>query len=128
MYHYKVLEEKMGIILVILYSIIGSLGMVLIRLGGITSNVLIEQLNVRFNISILLLIGILVYFISFFLWMIILQKFNLTFISPIAYGLTFLFTSLFSYFLLGEVIIGIQYIGVILIIIGVVIISVFKKS
>ncbi|WP_195980090.1 EamA family transporter [Clostridium butyricum] len=118
----------MGIILVILYSIIGSLGMVLIRLGGITSNVLIEQLNVRFNISILLLIGILVYFISFFLWMIILQKFNLTFISPIAYGLTFLFTSLFSYFLLGEVIIGIQYIGVILIIIGVVIISVFKKS
>lgn len=117
----------MGIVLTFIYAIIGSLGMVLIRLGGLKSNVTFVQGNINLNISTIFIIGFLLYCISFLLWLIILQKFNLTYISPIAYGITFITTSIFSYFLLGEIISGIQYFGVILIILGVIIISFSKK-
>lgn len=118
----------MGIILTFIYAVIGSLGMVLIRLGGLESGLIFVQGNINLSINTTFLIGFLLYFISFFLWLIILQKFNVTYISPIAYGITFITTSVFSYFLLGEVISGRQYVGVILIILGVIIVSFSKKS
>lgn len=118
----------MGIILTLIYAVIGSLGMVLIRMGGINSNFIFFQGNINISVSNILLIGFMLYFISFFLWIIILQKFNLTYISPISYGITFIATSIFSNILLHETIYGKQYIGVILIIIGVIIISCSKRK
>lgn len=118
----------MGIILILLYSVIGSSGMVLIRLGGINSNLQLINGNINISINIIFILGFLLYFISFFLWLIILQKFKLTYISPITYGITFIITSILSYFLLNEAICGTQYLGVALIIIGVCIISFSKKK
>lgn len=117
----------MKFILILAYAVIGSLGMVLIRLGGINSNLLCIQNNINISISITFIIGFLLYFISFSLFLIIIQKFNLIFFSPISYGIIFVITSIFSYFLLDEVISGIQYLGACIIIIGVIIIS-FSKS
>lgn len=110
-------------ILMLIYAAIGSLGMVLIRLGGSKSSLLFYQGNINININITLLVGFLFYIASFLLCLIILQKLNLVYFSAISYGITFIITSILSYILLGEVISGIQYFGVVLIIIGVVIIS-----
>lgn len=118
----------MNIILVFIYSIISSYGMVLIRVGGLKSKFEIYNNNINVGINISLLIGAVLYLVSFFLWMIILQKFKLTYISPIVYGLTFICTSIFSYYLLGEVIHGVQYLGVIFIILGVIITSLSRKN
>jgi EamA-like transporter family. len=80
------------------------------------------------SISLVLIVGFILYVVTFFLWLIILQKFNITFVSPIAYGIAFIMICIISYFLLGEMISGIQYLGVILIIIGVLIMSITNKN
>lgn len=115
-------------ILMLIYAVIGSLGMVLIRLGGSKSSSLFNQSNINMSINITLLVGFLFYIASFLLCLIILQKLNLVYFSAISYGITFIITSILSYILLGEVVSGIQYLGVGLIIMGVVIISFSKKN
>ncbi|MBE6089732.1 MAG: hypothetical protein E7206_17205 [Clostridium beijerinckii] len=117
----------MKFILILIYAVIGSLGMVLIKFGGGKSNLLFVQNNINMSINIIFVIGFLLYFISFSLSLIIVQRFNLTYFSPISYGITFVITAIFSYFLLGEVISGMQCFGVGIIIMGVIIILFSKK-
>lgn len=118
----------MGIVLVIVYAIISAFGMVLLRIGSVQSNFGFVQGNISMNISIALVIGFVLYVITFFLWLIILQKFKLTYVSPVAYGIAFIMICIISYFLLGEVISTIQYFGVVLIIVGVIIMSISKTQ
>lgn len=117
----------MKFILILVYAVIGSLGMVLIRLGGINSTLLFAKNSINMSINIVFIIGFLLYLVSFSLCLIIIQKFNLTYFSPISYGITFVITAICSYFLLGEVISKIQYVGAFIIIIGVIIISLSKS-
>lgn len=72
----------MNYILVILYLLLSAFGMVLIKLGG--SNTKINFTNRAFglHIDLWLVGGIMFYLLSFFLWIIILQKFKLSYISP----------------------------------------------
>lgn len=118
----------MGIILILVYAIISAFGMVLLRIGSVQSNLSFVQGNLNMSISTVLMIGFVLYVITFFLWLVILQKFNLTYVSPVAYGIAFIMICIISYFLLGETISGIQYCGVVLVIIGVIIISFSKKE
>jgi EamA-like transporter family. len=118
----------MGIILILVYAIISAFGMVLLRIGSVQSTLSVVQGNFNMSISLVLIVGFILYVVTFFLWLIILQKFNITFVSPIAYGIAFIMICIISYFLLGEMISGIQYLGVILIIIGVLIMSITNKN
>ena len=74
------------------------------------------------------LLGIVFYLLSFILWMFILQLFNLTYISPVAYGITYIFIMIFSFIFLNERISKEQIIGVFLIIIGILIASIKKTE
>ena len=118
----------MGIILILIYAIISAFGMVLLRMGSVQSDFGFVQGNLNMSISTVLVIGFILYVITFFLWLIILQKYNLTYASPVAYGIAFIMICIISYFLLGEVISVMQYFGVILIVIGVIISSFPKKE
>ena len=118
----------MDIILILVYAIISGLGMVLLRMGSVESNFNLIEGNLTMSINPILVAGFILYVITFFLWLIILQKFNLTYVSPVAYGIAFIAICIISYFLLGEVITGVQYLGVLLIIFGVVVTSMPEKN
>lgn len=87
-------------ILLVIYVLFSSLGMVLIKKGG--SKSLISLTSKKFEISLtwIVVLGLVMYLVSFVLWIAILQLFPLTYISPIAYGLVFISIAVFSYYIL----------------------------
>lgn len=114
-------------ILLLLYVLTSSLGMVFIKKGGTNTSFSLDKGNFQIQLSWLILCGIIIYLLSFILWMIILQLFNLTYISPVAYGIVYIFIIIFSYILLNESIHKQQLIGAALIIVGIFIAS-YKHS
>lgn len=113
-------------ILLLIYILASAAGMVLIKKGGKDTSFTIGIDKVQIQISWIILCGIILYLVSFVLWMYILQLFNLTYISPVAYGITYIFIMLFSYLFLNETIQKGQLAGVAFIILGIFLAS-YKK-
>lgn len=113
-------------ILLIIYVLASSFGMVLIKKGGANTSISFSRDIFGLQVSWGLLFGIVFYLISFILWMFILQMFNLTYISPVAYGITYIFIIFFSKLFLSERISKYQIIGVVLIVSGIFIASLKK--
>lgn len=111
-------------LLLLVYSVFSALGMVLIKKGGKRSGVSNLDKRLTINLDYKLFIGILLYIISFILWILILQIFPIVYISPIGYGLNFIFTAIFAFIFLGEKVNSKEIIGVVTIIIGVILVSV----
>lgn len=93
--------------------------MVLIKKGGSSSKFVINKSDLGIQISWIFILGIMLYILSFLLWIYILQQFQLTYISPVAYGLSFIFIALFSYLILKSPISKIQIVSALLIISGI---------
>lgn len=115
------LVSDMTWIIFIIYVISSSLGMVLLKYGGKENLFQLQSSNLALKVNYFFLLGVILFFVSFVLWVIILQKFKLTFISPVAYGLTFIVLSFFSYILLDERVTIYNVLGAAIIIIGIVI-------
>lgn len=116
-------DKMIPYILLIIYVLFSSLGMVLIKKGGNNSLVKFTSKNFEISITWLVVLGLLMYLISFILWIVVLQLFPLTYISPIAYGLVFISIAVFSYYILGVKLTKAQLIGACFIIVGIFIAS-----
>jgi multidrug transporter EmrE-like cation transporter len=106
--------------LLAVYAILGSLGLTLLK-RGLNEN----QTGVIFDLikSPVLLTGVVLYGLSFILWLKILQGNELSSAFPIASALLFLCISLFSVLLLHEHMSFSKIIGMALITIGILFIS-----
>ena len=113
-------------VLLIIYVLASAIGMVFIKKGGAGTSFILGKDKVQIQVSWIILCGIVFYLASFLLWMFILQLFNLTYISPVAYGITYIFIMIFSYLFLNETIRREQLIGVVFIVLGIFIAS-YKK-
>lgn len=113
-------RKMLNYLLVLLYVLAGSLGMVLIKKGGTGSGIKFGNMKIDVSISAVFLIGIILYLCSFLLWIYILQVFSLTYISPVSYGLVFISTAIFSHIILSDTISKEQIIGAVLIIAGII--------
>lgn len=116
----------LGWICLSIYILASAMGMVLIKKGGSNTSITFSKSLFGFQITWVMIVGILFYLVSFVLWMYILQLFKLTYISPVAYGMTYIFIMLFSRIFLGETINKNQIIGVVMIVAGIVVAS-YKK-
>ena len=105
----------------LIYSVLSSLGMVLVKSGGSKSEFSVDAVSISLNVNWQAITGLLMYICSFLLWMFILQKFRLTYISSIAYGIVFVLTSIFSVLILHETIPTKDIIGFLIILSGVLI-------
>lgn len=121
-------SKMVSYLLLIVYIFASSLGMVLIKKGGNISRVSIGKSDFSVQISWLFLIGIIFYVLSFILWVVILQLFPLTYISPVAYGLVFIAIAIFSYVILDTKITKMQLISAFLIILGIIIGTIGSKQ
>lgn len=110
----------------VIYLILSTLGMTFIKMGGEDLNLVLSKSIFQFRIGIIGILGIVFYLISFGLWIIILSKYNLSFISPLASGLAYILIILSSKFLLKENISSYQYIGITIILIGIVLMNIKK--
>jgi len=115
----------MKYLLVLIYIISSSVGMILIKKDSESIEFKITSGNISIHLTLQYIVGLLLYVISFLLWILILKKFKITYISPIVYGLVFVLISILSYFILKDRIEIRNIIGFVLIFLGV-LISSFK--
>lgn len=114
----------MLIILLLAYAISGALGMALIKRGGKGSFIRSIDKKINMKLDYELFLGIALYILSFILWISVLQLLPIVYISPIAYGLNFIFIALSAFIILKEKVVFMEVVGVLTIIIGVVLVSV----
>lgn len=95
-------------------------GLTLVKIGADNNNFILNSGFFNLSLSYSTLIGLVLYIISFIMWIVIVQKFNLSYIQPLTTGLSYILIILASIFILKESISLLQWIGLGLILIGVV--------
>lgn len=107
----------------VLYIFLSALGLTLIKMGS--SNVSFQLLSGIFNfkLDIKLILGMICYIVSFLLFMVMMPKFDLSYIYPVAAGALYIVIAIFAVFLLGEKISTAEWIGMIFILVGIIFMS-----
>lgn len=106
-------------ILFIIYVLLSSLGLILFKLGSQNLNVLYENSIFSISVSTTMFAGIFCYLASFFLWMFIVNKSELSYIYPLSIACINIAILLGSYFILNEPITVKSLVGAVIIIIGI---------
>lgn len=114
----------MAYLLLAIYALFGSFGMVLMKVGGSKSAFMLDAGIINIRMSWQIIVGLLMYICSFLLWLFIIQRFRLTYISTVAYGLVYVMIAILSFFILHEPIPLKDVIGFAVILTGVVISSI----
>lgn len=118
------MKLRMDYILSILYVICTVAGLLLYKYGA-TKEFCISLVDGNFTVKLNLIsiLGLLLYLISFILYIIILPKFNITFILPIVSTATGVLIFVFSIVFLGEPSSIIKWIGFVIMTLGVIIVN-----
>lgn len=110
----------MNWILVVLYVIFAVSGSTLLKYGGLTHlKTLFSVPIVNINISWVTFIGFICYGISFIFYTILLNKFDLSFISPLTVALVYILLMITAFVVFKEPITTTKLVGCGLILIGI---------
>lgn len=110
----------MNVVFIILYVIFAVLGSTLLKYGGLENvKTLFTVPFVNINISFITLIGFVSYGLSFLLYTILLNKFDLSFISPLTVALVYILLMITAFVIFKEPITTSKMIGCGLILIGI---------
>ncbi len=118
----------MNLVLVILYVVFAVGGSTLIKYGGlskIASFITLPIVNV--NISIISLLGIIFYGVSFLLYILLLNKFDLSFISPVTIGAVYILLMITAAVVFREQFTIIKTIGCVIILAGIILVLTSKQ-
>jgi multidrug transporter EmrE-like cation transporter len=105
--------------LLLLYSLVTSLGLVFIKLGtedGMPVKFLDGKLH--FNLNFYAISGVLLYGLSFVLYMYLISKNDLGYIIPLTTALVYILIFVASYFIFHEVFTLTKIVGIVLIVAG----------
>lgn len=117
----------MSILILLTYVIFTSAGLVGIKLGTAPDQNTIqlsERLAIPFNWPIL--IGVLLYGLSFLLYIYLISKFNLGYIIPLTTALVYIVVFIASFLLFKESFTALKVVAIALIVCGVVLLSAQK--
>lgn len=121
------MNKKMSnFVLLFFYLIFSVSGIILVKIGGSNFSLNISKLDLKIQIEWLSLLGMACYIFSFLLWMIIIPRYNLSFIVPISVGLVQLLVLFAAIFLLKEKVNFLNILGVLTIILGIVLMNIKK--
>lgn len=118
----------MNAALIILYVIFAVGGSTLIKYGGqVKLSTLLMVPIVKVGITLVTLLGIVCYGLSFLLYIFLLNKFDLSFISPITIGVVYVLLMITAIVFFSEHFTVLKIIGCILILVGVVMVLISHK-
>lgn len=109
----------MNIVLIIAYVLFAVLGSTLLKYGGIAEvkKFLIPLINI--NVSWITLLGFISYGISFIVYTILLNKYDLSIISPITVALVYIFLMVTAFVIFKEPLTVKKILGSSLILVGI---------
>ncbi len=113
----------MKIVLVIIYLVLTISGLILMKKGGNSGTLAIENGNANFAISLVSFAGLFCYLFSFLLFTKIVIMFDLSYIMPICTGIVQVITLIASKVVFKEEISVYGIIGASLVIIGIVVMN-----
>ncbi|MCE7936361.1 hypothetical protein DYH10_01010 [Candidatus Saccharibacteria bacterium CPR2] len=118
----------MSKIILPLYVLTTSFGLVLLKLGS-ADGLPIKYLNskLQFNINLYTIAGIVLYGISFLLYMYLISKNDLGYIIPVTASFVYVLIFVASYFIFHEVFTALKIVGISLIVIGLVFLNYSRK-
>ena len=117
----------MSILLIISYVLSTAFGLILLKLGTNSGlPISIVENAIKFNINIYTVFGMILYGVSFFLYIYLLSKFELGFIIPLTTALVYILIFVASYFIFHETFTVIKIMAISLIIFGVILLSAQK--
>ncbi len=116
----------MQILLTVIYLLITTSAIILMKLGGNSISIITKGL-LNFKIGYITLCGFVLYVISFLLWQKLLISFDLSYIVPITSGIIQILVLLAAYFIFNETITIQNVIGVLTVIVGIILITTGRK-
>lgn len=116
----------MTYLLVAIYLFCSVGGLTLVKIGADHNSFHAAQSFFNLQLSYTTVIGLFLYVFSFLLWIVIVQRFNLSFIQPLTAGLSYVLVLCASLFILKETIVPMQWIGLALILAGVVFMNISR--
>ncbi len=115
-------------ILVVFYILLYIAGLILLKLGGNTGSLVIENGSFVFSMNLISLVGFISYILSFLLFTNIIVKFDLSYIMPVSSGLVQLITLISGFVIFNEQIKIKGIIGAVIVIIGIIIMNIKSKE
>ena len=110
----------------IAYLILTVSGLTLFKVGGEANQLVLNINKLELNLSITSLIGIICYGCSFLLWLSIIKENELSYIFPIVNGIVTITTVFSGMIIFHENIQGMQWLGIICIILGSLLVNIYK--
>lgn len=110
------------IITLVVYIFFTISGLTLIKLGGV-QQLTISSGKILLKLDIKTLLGILCYIVSFIVYILLISKFQLSYIMPLTTGLVYIFVLITSVIFLKEKIDISQWVGAGVILIGIIIMN-----
>lgn len=109
--------------LLTIYILMSAFGMLFIKLGSTHTHILFHNQAFLININLKFFLGLVLYAGSFLMYTVVLAKFDLSFVQPVAAGICMVLAVIFGVFFLQEKLTVYNIIGIIMIIAGVVLIG-----
>ena len=114
----------MKIIFIAIYLIISATGLILFKLGANGSTALLfRQGLININISVMSLTGLVCYVCSFIMYLVLISKYNLSYIVPVTTGIMQVIMLIAAVAIFNESITILHVIGVFIILVGVFLIN-----
>lgn len=117
----------MQFIVIIIYALISVSGLTLVKLGS--NNPIsfgISQGGFSLSVGWITLLGLVLYIISFLIYMTLVAKNNLTYLSAVSSAVVYILTMIVALVILKEQVTSLQWIGWCLILTGVVLMNIKK--
>ena len=102
----------MQIIMILIYAVTAVSAVTLVKLGNVAPLTFsVGQAGFSFGIGWITLLGLLLYIVSFLIYMTLVSKNNLTYLTPVSSGMVYILTMIVSLSILKEQVTPTQWAG-----------------
>ena len=117
----------MQIVSILIYAALSVAGLTLVKLGSSSPLTLtIGQAGFSLGVGWITLLGLVLYIVSFLVYMTLVAKYSLTYLTPVSSGLVYILTMVVSLCILKEQVTPMQWGGWCLILVGVLLMNIKK--
>lgn len=120
------IKKMSNFIILFFYLIFSVSGIILVKIGGSNFSLNLSKSDLKIQFEWVSLLGMIFYIFSFLLWMIIIPRFNLSFIVPLSVGLVQILVLFAAIFILKEKVNFLNLLGVLTIIVGIILLNIKK--
>jgi len=113
-------------IYVTLYLLFTIGGLLLMKAGAGSASVQLDKTLLQLSLNVSLAAGLFCYAVSFLLWIVLLRKFDITYIVPLTTGISYVAVVVGGVWLFGERVSLLQGSGIAIILLGIVLLNIPK--